>query len=428
MEDPTTFEDRLAIGLERLAGPRRPVDTMAITQVASTSAWTSKTRSMVNVTRFAIAAAVVALFGGFVLVAQPTDRMVVTVPGAQTEGLPPITGPAGNGLIAFAHDGDIYVGDPVTGESEAIVSGAEYDMGASFSPDGSRIAFTRYEEDPRNLPGAWPSGSLIVVRPDGSDERVVEPAYGGFLWAPDGRWLISLIRYEAPDRTLTMLDATGVAPPRTVTLPTLDLSCCGFRYSHVATFMRPPLGDRILTWAEDYGPWYLDVVDADGSNATRLIDEQWFTDNGFEYVGQPKWSPDGSQIAFDTWADEQSRIIMMNADGSDARVIGGGPSADPDWSPDGARIKSHRRPECDAARDCSVLTIIDVVTGAEHELVVTDSHIGWSSWSPDGMSILYTSGEQGRLSMIDVETGEVNELPWETDSWPGPSWQRVAAD
>jgi hypothetical protein len=30
---------------------------------------------------------------------------------------------------------------------------------------------------------------------------------------------------------------------------------------------------------------------------------------------------------------------------------------------------------------------------------------------------------------VDVETGEVTDLLWESDqSFPGPSWQRVAAD
>jgi Tol biopolymer transport system component len=230
-----------------------------------------------------------------------------------------------------------------------------------------------------------------------------------------------------------LLDATGAAAPRTVPLPTLDLDCCGIRYAHVATFMRPPLGERILAWTNEYSPGYLDVTDADGSNATRLIDETWCADHGYELttegdggVHNARWSPDGSMIAFDTYLDGQERVVVMGADGAEPRVIGEGSNAD--WSPDGSRIKSHR--DCDEAEGCQTpLTIIDVATGTERDVArVTDLSGSW--WSPDGTSILYTSGEQGRMHTVDVETGKVTDLPWESEFWypGGPSWQRVAAD
>ncbi len=48
-----------------------------------------------------------------------------------------------NGAIVFAAGGDIFVGDPVSGSSRAIVTGPEMDGNPLFSRDGTRVAFMR---------------------------------------------------------------------------------------------------------------------------------------------------------------------------------------------------------------------------------------------------------------------------------------------
>ena len=58
-------------------------------------------------------------------------------------------GPARNGLVAYAQDGDIYTADPVTGKAVAIVTGPETDLGPVCSLDGTRIAFERRWTAPR---------------------------------------------------------------------------------------------------------------------------------------------------------------------------------------------------------------------------------------------------------------------------------------
>ena len=52
--------------------------------------------------------------------------------------------PAGNGLIAYSYEGDIYVGDPTTGETTAIVTHFEYEAahlthGATEQPTVARL-------------------------------------------------------------------------------------------------------------------------------------------------------------------------------------------------------------------------------------------------------------------------------------------------
>jgi Tol biopolymer transport system component len=55
----------------------------------------------------------------------------------------------------------------------------------------------------------------------------------------------------------------------------------------------------------------------------------------------PSWSPDGSRIAFVTTRNGRAEIFVMNADGTEQRLIAAMPNTnlvDPRWSPVGDRI------------------------------------------------------------------------------------------
>jgi Tol biopolymer transport system component len=62
----------------------------------------------------------------------------------------------------------------------------------------------------------------------------------------------------------------------------------------------------------------------------------------------PGWSPDGEKIVFARAESGQSDIFVMNADGSERRVLVSGQADEimPSWSPDGTRIAfaSNREP------------------------------------------------------------------------------------
>jgi sugar lactone lactonase YvrE len=80
MDDMTIFEEQLGKGLDQLAGPRRPVDAMAIAQSITTHSPKWRFQSMFSATKFVVAGAIVALFGGFLLAGvmtqQPTEQIV----------------------------------------------------------------------------------------------------------------------------------------------------------------------------------------------------------------------------------------------------------------------------------------------------------------------------------------------------------------
>ena len=58
--------------------------------------------------------------------------------GPHQTRLPAPFGPAANGLIPFVSGGDIYLGDPVTGQSRLLVSGPDEESGPLISRMGHR--------------------------------------------------------------------------------------------------------------------------------------------------------------------------------------------------------------------------------------------------------------------------------------------------
>jgi len=81
--------------------------------------------------------------------------------------LPAPFGPARNGLVTYASNGDIYAVDPVTGRS-TVVSKGPGDIDPHWSADGTRLVFERQN-------AASGPGLLYVAEADGSDPIQVTP-------------------------------------------------------------------------------------------------------------------------------------------------------------------------------------------------------------------------------------------------------------
>jgi dipeptidyl aminopeptidase/acylaminoacyl peptidase len=160
----------------------------------------------------------------------------------------------------------------------------------TWSPDGSRIAFAW-------LPRHVDNVDVYVMDADGSDvERVTDDPFDDIRprWTPDGRSLV-YVNFDPdegnPDTQWTTsadiwrIGADGDDATRLTTTDGSDT------YPDVS-----PDGRRIVYFHREEDAIELRVMDRDGSGDELLLSSQ---DDGF----LPRWSPDGTRIAFGTFDD-----------------------------------------------------------------------------------------------------------------------------
>ncbi len=245
--------------------------------------------------------------------------------GSRQPRVPLPFGLADNGLIAYSADGDIWTADPLTGVTNAIVTGTDDDAAPVYSPDGTKIAFVRKASIDGSL-----GEEIVVVSSDGSNPTVVsrQPAARSSThleWAPDSRSLLTGVKDLSE---ILILDATALAEPRTVAT---DADLYPGPY-------QPPVGDAILIGRST----------TEGSSMVRLdlaSGKETTVATGPDVLADARWSPDGGQIVFSsppTTDQDSRRLFLVNADGSDLRQITSAPGVwwdiAPVWSPDGKRI------------------------------------------------------------------------------------------
>lgn len=149
-----------------------------------------------------------------------------------------------------------------------------------------------------------------------------------------------------------------------------------------------------------------------GGDADRLTDIEL-------EPARPDYAPDGSQVAFQGYADGNFDIWAMAPDGSDVRQVTDDDFYDdrePTWSPDGARIAF----SSDRGETYDIWTV-NVETGDVRQWTNDDRENFEPTWSPDGNEIAYVT--EGAIEAID-EAGETRTLI-DTDDGEvvnSPSW------
>ncbi|MET8682093.1 amidohydrolase family protein [Streptomyces sp. NPDC004647] len=136
------------------------------------------------------------------------------------------------------------------------------------------------------------------------------------------------------------------------------------------------------------------TLPATGGDAVRLT--------GIEQEATvPDLSPDGTRIVFQSYADGNFHLWLMNADGtgSPRRLTSGtADHREPQFSPDGERIAYAA--ETDAGR--YAVHVLDLASGRTQVWTQGDGQEAQPAWTPDGSAIAFTTGTADAPRAIDL--------------------------
>jgi Tol biopolymer transport system component len=269
-----------------------------------------------------------------------------------TEGSNPVWSPDGS-LVLVRRQGNIWVTPTDGSESALLGAGTAY----SWSPDGQQIAFS----------GAR---GIYLINKDGSGERELVPdgsLVGGPRWSPTNDSLIVYARRHPGSDEADDLFLLNVFSGESKLLSE-------FTYIHSIQYPFSPDGTRLLVLGSGIidGNFSVEVLHLATGESVRI--GPW----GSGGAENPRWSPDGSRIAFDAregidgmhmasadgqaatelvpgrfeaapigavwspvgdmiaftmrnWAKSQSQVYVINTDGSGLRYLADGTAVN--WSP-----------------------------------------------------------------------------------------------
>jgi|HubBroStandDraft_1064217.scaffolds.fasta_scaffold00243_3 Tol biopolymer transport system component len=154
------------------------------------------------------------------------------------------------------------------------------------------------------------------------------------------------------------------------------------------------------------GPNYLLYVSATGAGesiwklANGTATELW-SGPGARIFGGPAIAPDGQSIAFSVRQHGQTFLYMMQADGTNARIVTDALDLEgaPAWAPDGRSITS-------AANDRGVPHLFRVSLDGRPPTVFVEEYSVDPAWSPDGRFVVYSGPDIGTTFPVKAVTAE----------------------
>jgi Tol biopolymer transport system component len=259
------------------------------------------------------------------------------------------------------------------------------------------ILFTRITPA---APGGHGTSEIFQVRPDGSGlARVTEGSKA--TASPDGRQIV--FTRTSPVFSIFRMNVDGTQLVD-LTPNTYEDQCPVWS----------PDGSLIVFSSRRSGEFQMYSMRPDGSDQRRLT----FSDSQ-EACGA-SWSPDGSRFAFarSTPGYSSSEIFVINADGTGEQKLSGDGDSSPAWSPDGTQILFNS-----VRSGSNQLWLMQADGQSPQNLTNADevSH-GDAVWSPDGEEIVFDRGGVNFPILFRMRADGTGLVPLTSgDSWDSPS-------
>lgn len=349
--------------------------------------------------------------------------------------------------LAYVKGPDIYQANADGTDSVKLVTASGSPYALTFSPDGRRIGFTALRSSVSTL---W------EIQSDGSNlHAVLRPGQGPTTgccgrWSADGRYFFFVSRTSSGRNVWVMREPTGLlrwrsSQPVQLTTGPLSISAWAVsadgkklfvgaaqgraelvRYdSKTAEFV--PYLSGISAGELDYsrdGQWVAYISYPDGALWRSRIDgsDRLQLTYAPVFAGLPRWSPDGTQIAYmGSQTGQPWKIFLISVQGGAPRQLRSGSSAegDPAWSADGKKLIFGRY----GGSQPGGIRVVDLAT-AQESIIPGSENFFSPRWSPDGEYIAALTTDSTKLVLFN----------WKTQTWsnwitePGavgfPNWSQ----
>jgi dipeptidyl aminopeptidase/acylaminoacyl peptidase len=260
---------------------------------------------------------------------------------------------------------------------------------AKWSPDGKRIAYTAKGE---------PSGSQIFVRymdAEGAVTQIshVTEAPSGLEWSPDGKSIAFTMNVPARDNFIRINMPT---PPRGAKWTESPKVVTRLNYR----------SDRV-GYTDDYYR-HIFVIPADGGTPRQITTGDW------NHQG-PSWSADSKSIAFSSLREpdaekrfRQSNIYVANLATGDIKQISHRPgtSGTPNYSPDGRYIAFMSADSVDHSAWAETKLWLMNADGSNAHLIsgTLDRPISGVTWSEDNTGVYFNVEHEGSKDLYFTTT------------------------
>jgi Tol biopolymer transport system component/DNA-binding winged helix-turn-helix (wHTH) protein len=354
--------------------------------------------------------------------------------------------------VAFAKGFDIYAAKADGSNIRKLSTVSGLATWLRFSPDGTRIRFTLIDTM-NNTVSIWEinaDGSNLHPLLTGWHSGPGEEAAG--MWSPDGRYYFFVSSISGVPSLWALRESRGLfytrrpVPVQLTTgpmffgpfVPSLDgkrLLADGWllrgelvRYNKTSRQFEQFFSELSITdldFSRD-GEWVAYVTWPEHTLWRSRIDgsERLQLTSAPVTPFQPRWSPDGKQIAFvNTQLGHPYQIFLISAEGGTPRELlaEARQQMDVSWSPDGTKIAFGRVPSLRQPAEKMAIQIVDLGAKAVSSIPQSDN-LDAPRWSPDGRYLAALTADSRRLMLYDFTIQKWRDWVDGAGAISFPSW------